>query len=199
MSDFTNFLDDVRRWVARPDWDDATVTSLVRMAETTLSQSLRVKEMVVRSVATITDGRVALPVDFVEAELILGPNGKPLVFRSNNEFFNADRKPHHWYTIVGRDIVFAAPIDLIDGTEITMWYFQFVPQFVDASTWLHTYYYNIILQSTNAAAALFAQEFERASSIEGLASGLVQSANGTYEKSKSSGSVLRTQLVRRKI
>jgi hypothetical protein len=199
MSDFTDFLSNVKKWVGRPDFDDALTTSFVRMAETTLSQTLRVKEMVVRSVATITEGRVALPLDFVHAELIVGPKGKPLLFRSPTEYFEKDHRPEHWYTIIGGEILFAAPIDEIEGAEITMWYFQFVPTFTGASTWLHSKYYHIFLQSCNAAAALFSQEYERATSIEGIASGLVQMANDTYEKSKTSGSVLRTQLVRRKI
>ena len=199
MSDFTDFLSIVRKWVGRPDFDDSLTTSFVRMAETTLSHTLRVKEMIVRSVATIVEGRVALPLDFVEADLILGPEGKPLLYRTNEEFFSESTKPKHWYTIVGNEIAFSAPIDEIDGTEIVMYYFQFVPTFVDASTWLHSKYYNILLQSCNAAAALYSQEFERATAVEGVASTLVENANATYTRSKTSGSVLRTQIVRRKI
>lgn len=199
MSDFTDFLNVIRKWTARPDYDDAIVTSFVRMAETTLSQSLRVKEMIVRSVATITEGRVSLPLDFVEAEFILSPKGNPLLYRTNEEFYGRDVKPDFWYTIVGGEIVFSAPIDEIEGTEITMYYFQFVPSFTDGSTWLHSKYYNIFLQSCNAAAALFSQEYERATAVEGVASSLVEAANMTYQRAKTSGSVHRTQQVRRKL
>lgn len=191
MSDFTNFLTDVKAWVLRPDYSDPLVTSFVRMAETTLSQSLRVRESIVVADAVITNGVVPLPVDWVAAEFIRFTGGKPLEYKDNQSFYNADNRGWNWYTILGSNIEFAAPIDQINGLSITMAYYQFVPTFVDGATWLYQKYYNLYLQSCNAAAALYAQEFDRATAIETLASGLVESANNTYLVSKTSGSVLR--------
>jgi len=199
MTDYTVFQDAVRDWVGRSDFSDATVTSIIRMAETTLSQSLRVRQMVVRADAIIANGRVALPLDFIEAEIIRITNGAPLVFRTPDEFYVNTVRPKEWYTILGEEIEFGAPIPEIEGLRITMSYFQHVPTFVDVATWLYTYHYNIYLQACNASAALYAQEFERATSIEGIVSGLVEIANMNYNKGKISGSTLRTRLVRKRI
>lgn len=191
MTDFSNFLDDVRLWVGRKDYSDAVVTSFVRMAETSLSQTMRVGKMVVRSEAIATEGRIALPADFLEAEMVRFPSGKPLEYKDPDTFYSAVNKGSRWYTILGQEIEFGAPIDAIEGLSVSMSYFQHVPAFTEASTWLHRYYYNIFLQSCNAAAALYGQEFDRATALEGLVSGMVSAANDTYTRGKTSGSVLR--------
>lgn len=197
MSDFSNFLDDIRAWIVHKEYSDAVVTSFVRTAETTLSQTLRVKEMIVIADAITTQGRIALPVDWVEAELVRFSGGKPLEFKTNNDFYGADNKGRNWYTILGNVIEFGAPIDEVEGLSVEMAYYQFIPTMTDAGTWLWSKYYNIFLQSANAAGALYAQEYDRATQIEGLASGWVQTANDTYKRGKTSGSVLRKVAPRR--
>lgn len=196
MSDFTVFLDDIRNWVGRPDFDDQLVTSFVRMAETTIKDSLRVREMIVKANAVITEGIVALPVDWVEAENIRITDGKPLEFKTNDAFYGGERNRSN-YTILGNEIEFGAPIDEVEGLKVTMAYYQHLPPFVDATNWFHTKYYNVFLQSCNAAAALYSQEFERASSINEFVGTLIEGANATYRRGKVSGSVLRVTPGRR--
>lgn len=193
MSDFSTFLDDIRNWTGRADYSDAIVTSFVRMVETQIKDALRVREMIVRSNAVITgDGEVALPEDWVEAEQIRIADGKPLEFITNDEFWNGSRHRGN-YTIIGNDIAFGADIDEVTGLTVSMAYYQHLPQFVDESTWFHTKYYNIFLQSCNAASALFNQEFERAASINEVVGSMIEAANATYRRGKISGSVLRTK------
>jgi hypothetical protein len=191
MSDFTDFLAVVKEWVGRTDYSDAVTTSFVRMAETTLTLSLRVREMIVTSDAIVTEGKVALPIDWAEAELIRFTGGKPLIYIPHNDFYGADEKRTNWYTLLGNDIEFGSPIDEIEGLEVTMSYYQHIPTFTDDATWLFSKYYNIYLQSCNAAAALYSQEFERATSLEGFVSTMVEAANGMFRRGNISGSVLR--------
>lgn len=196
MSDFSNFLTDIRNWTGRPDFDDTLVTSFVRMVETSLKDSLRVREMVVRAKAVVTTGVVALPEDWVEAEQIRFTDGKPLEYKTNDAFYGGERNRTN-YTILGNDIEFGAPIDEVEGLAVTMAYYQHIPTFTNASTWLHAKYYNIFLQACNAAAAMYSQEFERASSINEFVSSMVDAANATYRRGKVSGSVLRVTPGRR--
>lgn len=193
MSDLTNFLDDIRAWTGRKDFPDPLVQSFVKMAETTLVLSLRVREMLVTADAVCTENKVALPYDWAEGDLVRFTNGKPLRYITNDDFYDVDpiyRDPRT-YTIAGNDIEFGAPIDQTEGLEVTMRYFQHIPPFTDAKTWLYDKYYVIFLQSCNAAAALYAQEVDRASQIEGTVSGMIQAANAMYRRGEISGSVLR--------
>lgn len=191
MSDFTNFLDDIRTWTGRPDFSDQLVASFVRMAETTLTLSLRVREMVVTADAICTENKVALPEDWAEANLIRFTGSKPLHYQTEEDFYSALYKDPSRYTILGNDIEFGAPIDQTEGLAVTMSYFQHIPQFADTGTWLYQKYYVIFLQACNAAAALYSQEVQRASEINGTVGPMIEAANAMYRRGNISGSVLR--------
>lgn len=190
MSDFTDFLGQIRSWTARPDYSDSIVTSFVRMAETTLKDVLRVREMIVDAEALIVNRKVALPVDWVEAYLITDGNDKPYHYIARDDFFAGKDIGKDKYTIRGNYLWFSAPIDVSEGLDVHMSYFQHIPTFTDMSTWLHSKYYNIFLQSANAAAALYSEEFERAATINGFVTGLVEAANATMKRGEISGSKL---------
>lgn len=191
MSDFTNFLDDIREWAIHKEYTDSVVTSFVRMAETTLSQSLRVRPMMVTETLTVTNGRATIPDDFVEAEMLRVGTNKPLEFHTVEDFFSNEGRKKMWYTFLAGDIVLGWEYNEGDTQNVEVTYYQFIPQFTVNTNWLHTKYYNIFLQSALAAAALYAQEYERASSVEAFASGLVESANNTHRVGKVSGSGLK--------
>lgn len=190
MSDFTDFLAQIKSWTARPDYSDDIVTSFVRMAETTLRDVLRVREMIVDADATIVQRKVALPVDWIEAYMVSDANDKPYHYLPRGDFFAGKDIGKDKYTIRGNYLWFSAPIDEIEGLGVSMSYFQHIPTFTDASTWLHSKYYNIFLQSCNAAAALYSEEFERAATINGFVTGLVEAANATMKRGEISGSKL---------
>lgn len=191
MTDYTTFQDNIRDWVGRKDFSDALVTSFIRMAETSLTQSLRVREMVVTADALLVDNKVALPYDWVEAEFVRFTNGKPCYFLTNSDFYDGTPKGADKYTILGSEIEFGKQIDPSVGLSVTMSYYQQIPSFTDVSTWLHAKYYNIFLQSCNAAAALYSQEIERAATLNEFVGTLAEAANATYRRGKVSGSVLK--------
>lgn len=191
MTVFTDFIGNIRDWTGRPDYSDALVTSFIRMAETTIKDSLRVREMIVDADAVITDRRVALPADWVEAHMITDANMRPYYFLTNDDFFSAKNNGKDKYTLRGNYIWFNAPISETEGLGVSMSYYQHIPPLTEDATWLHSKYYNIFLQSCNAAAALYSQEFERASSINGIVGGLIEAANMSYVRGKVSGSTLK--------
>lgn len=191
MSDFTVFLDDIRSWIVHKEYTDPVVTSFVRMAETTLSQSLRVRQMMLTETLPVTDGQADLPDAFVEAEMLRVGTNKPLEFKTVEDFFSNEGRKNNWYTILANKIVLGWEYSVDETPSVEMTYYTFVPTFTSATNWLHQKYYNIFLQSSIAAAALYAQEWERASSIEALASGLVDAANNTHKTGKVSGSILK--------
>lgn len=191
MSDYTDFMDQIRSWTARQDYSDSIVTSFVRMAETTLRDVLRVREMIVDAEALIVNRKVALPVDWIEAYLVTDANDRPYHYIARDDFFSGKDIGKDKYTIRGNYLWFSAPIDISEGLGVHMSYFQHIPPFTETSTWLHSKYYNIFLQSCNAAAALYGEEFERAATINGFVSGLIEAANATMKRGEISGSTLR--------
>lgn len=197
MSDFTVFLDDIKKWVARPDWSNELVTSFVRMAETTLTQVMRVREMIQISTALIdSSGRAELPPDWEAMDYVRKLGGKPYVFKTKHDFLNMDETAGH-YTIVGNFILFGGSIDANVGQEVEISYYQSVPQMTDTTNWLHTHYYNIFLMACCAPAALYAEEYERSTMLETTSSNFVVTANSASAAGQISGSVLKRGNIRR--
>jgi hypothetical protein len=175
MSDLTDFQTDIRNWTARPDLDDARVLSFIRMAETSIDLTLRVREAIEVVTGPIdSDRRVTLPVDFNSMDYLRPVDGVPLRFEVKDNFFSIDNTSG-CYTIVGNQLRVGSSIAV--DASVEMAYYKKVPQFIDASTWLHSYYYNIFLQSSLAAAYLYLQEYERSAALTEVINGWIESAN----------------------
>lgn len=199
MTDFSVFLDSIRDWIVRPDFDDQTVTSFVRMAEAALTRNMRVKEMEKMATAIVVDNKVALPVDYIEMCMVLPVGGKPLTFKSKLEFYSTATKNPMWYTIIGGNIVFGAPIEAVSGYEVSIDYFASIPAFSADATWLYSNYYDIFLQACCAAAAAYGQEYDKASSINAMVNEMVGSANEQFIRGKTSGSHLNNPRARMRL
>lgn len=199
MSDFTQFLDDIREWAIRLDWPDNVVTTFVRSAESQLSRLMRVKEMIVIADAQVARNRVTLPIDWRELDYVRVNNGEPLTYQSRDDFFREKSDFYNRYTIVGNYILFGSPdvTGLPDGLPCEISYYQASPKFTDAGTWLYNYYYDIFLKKCLAFGAQFSEEVDKAAAFHAEANDLVDIANDEQMRSKISGSVLRRPRNRR--
>jgi hypothetical protein len=197
MSDFTTFLSDIRTWGLRPDLDDPTVTTFVRMAETTLDTQMMVREAMQIVNATIgSNGRVSLPPDFNRVDYVRPVNGTPYHFVVKDDFFQMDNTWQH-YTLIGDQILIGGTLSDVDTLTIEMNYYRRIPKFTDDSTWLHQYYYNIFLQACLSALFQFSQEFERATAVANVVAGWVADANMNSINSQITTSVLTKRVPKR--
>lgn len=193
MSDFTDFLDQIRSWAMRPDLSDDVVTSFVRMAEASLNNALFVKESLVIATETVDAvGRVTLPSDFRSMDYLRRNGGTPLRFVVKDDYMTMEDNTGY-FTIIGQELLVGGEIG-VDGIVVEMGYYTNVPVFSDAATWLYSKYYNIYLQSALAAAAMYSRELEQATSLAQAASALVQAANELSHNSQIGGGVLKKRV-----
>lgn len=161
--------------MGRPDLDDARILSFIRIAETSIDLTIRVREGMGVVTGTIdADRRVTLPIDFNSMDYIRPVDGKPLEFEVKDNFFSMD-STFGKYTIIGNQLRVGTSV--VVGTDVEMGYYKRVPQMTGPSTWLHTYYYNIFLQSCLSAGFLYSQEYDRASALTGIIDGWIEAAN----------------------
>lgn len=190
MTAFTDFLDAIRDWAIRKDWTDATVTTFLRTAESQIGRTLRVSHQIGISDGLLATNKVSLPVDWRELDVVRINDGKPLLYKSRNDFYNEGNPCGH-YTIVGNTLLVGGTIDEVDGLPVEISYYKSVPKFVESDTWLSTYYYDIYLQKCLAIGALYSQEVEQFTNLSAFVDNLIFQANDEHKVSKVSGSVLR--------
>lgn len=191
MTDFADFKTMIADWENREDWSDTLITSFCRMAEEYISKDLRVDWSIVTSTGTLVDREVALPDDWLDAVLILDMNGRPIRYKSNDEFYNlTDKNALGFYTLVGRSLVLGGTPDPINGITVTMKYYGAMPVFSDANpSWLYTKFLALYLNAARAYAKLHAVgEEDQAAALKGLVDDEIQKLNAQHLVSKASGS-----------
>ena len=196
MTVYSDFATAIRLWTARPDYDDITVDSFIRTAETNLSRMMRVKEMITISDAILTASRVPLPTGWRELEYVRVNNGKPLRYMNNNDFFEETSPVRDRYTLVGDTLIVGGDTSGIDGYPVEIAAYMAAPHLADVGTWLHDYYYDIFLQACKVTALIFGEEDEKAMATQAYVTALVEAANDEHKTSKISGSPLRMSLNR---
>ena len=199
MTDFADLKTQIAEWAARQDWSDTLVTSFVRMAEQKLNSELRIDRMINFSTIVCTNRCACLPDDWLEMDLVQGPNTSsptgqsPVRYRPRDEFFNlADKNAQGYYTIEGRIITFGGPPDATNGIAYNIAYYGEVPVFSDTTpSWIYTKYPNLYLFAALMHADLHAVgEEQSAANLKQLAEDMIQKLNADHLRAKASGSRL---------
>jgi hypothetical protein len=205
MSDFSDFIAQIKEWQNRQDWSDALATSFVRMAEQKFNQELRIGRMIESSEALINGRCIPLPDDWLEMSLVRivnvsTPTGfYPIHYRPRDEFFKLpDKWSNGFYTIEGREAFFGGPPDAINGQAVRISYYGEIPVFSDTMpSWIYTKYPSLYLSAAMMHAYMHAVGEEQSA---GLAKQLVEDGiaklNAEWAYAKASGSRLTRSRVR---
>ena len=182
-------------------YPDSVVISWIRMAEEYLSETLRCKHMLQFDYSLLAEGRVLLPRDWLQLDLVHFPGGKPLIYSPRDEFYDPALDNANRYTIIGNYIM-VNPVDSVNGTEVEIAYYQTIPP-VDndeldengvviksGATWLFDYYWRLGLITTLLQATMYSIEDARTPMWEKQVSEFISVINGRHMESKSRGSKL---------
>lgn len=188
MTALTDACDTIRAWLnyGEDEYDNTLVTSFIRDAETTVSATLRVADMLQIDTAVIAADRVLLPSDWREADLIRVVDGDILKFRPRAEFYNNpdddDNYNVGYYTISGKYLIVNSTG--LDGATVELHYFQDIPALTDPANWFITRYPVIFRFAAMASAENYAREFETAAQWTNQVTALITQANDEYKASK---------------
>lgn len=196
MSAISDFCNVVRGWLnLGPEvYPDPVVTSWVRMSEEYLSENLRVKHMIQIDSSPLIESRVLLPSDWQELDTVRFPGGKPLFYKPRHEFYG--NSSLGGYTVVGNYILVGG-VDPVAGTPVELSYYQNIPPLEEDNNWLNKYYSRVYILSTLWHASLYAVEDDRGASWGDATQQFVSDMNSKHQTSKSSGSVLVSNVRRR--
>ena len=205
MTDYSDFVAQIKEWTNREDWTDALAASFVRMAEQKFNAELRISRMIKCAKNTVTCRCGVLPDDWLEFDLVQVQTHNvpgcwaPIRYKSRDEFF---KLPDKWarahYTIEGRELFFGGNPDAIEGTKYQIWYFAEVPVFSDTTpSWVYTKYPSMYLSAALMHAYMHAVGEEgQAGGAKTLTEDTIGKLNVEYRLSKASGSRLTRTRVR---
>lgn len=192
MTVLSDFIDQVRTWLVHPEYSDLLVDSFIRTAESNLSRSLRVKEMVeLTQITNQAGGQSALPADWAEIEFINYPGHDDLEYISRPDFFGKKQPLGDKYTIVGNNLRLGNETLGTIAIPLELAYYKNVPHITVEGSWLHTSYYDLFLQACLVPGLMYGLEQDRATAVMGYVATLVSEANDQHMISKISGSQLK--------
>jgi hypothetical protein len=199
MTDFSDFVAQIKEWQNRDDWSDILATSFVRMAEQKLNAELRVSRMITLAQNTVTCRCSTLPDDWLESDLVLIANDavpggwRPIRYKARDEFFQLpDKWAFNFYTVEGRTLFFGGTPDAIEGVQFQLSYYAQVPVFSDTvDSWVYTKYPNLYLSAAMLHAYMHAVgEEQQAALSKQLAEDEISKLNNEWRMAKASGSRL---------
>ena len=199
MSDYSDFVAQIKDYQNRDDWSDALVAGFVRMSEEKFNRELRTGRMIKSVDGLITARCASIPDDWLEFSMVRVanesvPSGyRPVRYKSRDEFFNLpDKWSVNFYTIEGRQIFFGGTPDDVNGETVRMTYYGEVPVFADgADSWLYTKYPSLYLHAAMMHAYMHAVgEEQNAANLKGLVEDGIQKLNDEWRLAKASGSRL---------
>jgi hypothetical protein len=199
MTDFSDFVAQIKEWQNRDDWSDILATSFVRMAEQKLNAELRVSRMITLAQNTVTCRCSTLPDDWLESSLVLMANDavpggwRPIRYKARDEFFQLpDKWSFNFYTVEGRTLFFGGTPDATEGVQFQLSYFAEVPAFSDTvDSWVYTKYPNLYLSAAMLHAYMHAVgEEQQAALSKQLAEDEISKLNNEWRMAKASGSRL---------
>jgi hypothetical protein len=210
VTDYSDFITQIKDWINREDFSDALVGSFISLANQKLNAELRVDRMIATAQNTAMDGCAVLPDDWIESDFMLiaskqTPTGwLPIRYMPRDQYFRLSAVPYSgsyavqsnstwgYYTIEGRTIFFGGPVDTDLGTVFEMNYFQEVPRFSDLiPSWVYTKYPSLYLFAVLMYAYLHAVgEEDKAANMKQLAEDAIMKLNADFMRSKASGSRL---------
>lgn len=220
MSDYTDFLSVIREYTARPDFSDALIDSFIRQAETSISRTLRVRDMLVLSDVETMDPKVLLPSDWREFDFVQLTDGAPLQYITPDKMYHERLLENGKYTIKNGfyylggsnpteqtyltsetgelltddygNFLLSDPIPV--EYKITVSYYATLPHFSatpGTGGWVYQKYYDLLLSAVLVPAFQYALEPDKAGERLAMASALISSANDEKLKSDISGSTLK--------
>jgi hypothetical protein len=205
MSEYSDFVAQLKDYANREDWSDALVAGFISMANQKLNAELRISRMI-KSVDGLIASRCApLPDDWLEFSLVrIGndnvPSGfVPIRYKSRDEFFKLpDKWGFGFYTIEGRQIFFGGTPDNVNGQTLRMTYYGEVPVFSDQQdSWIYTKYPSLYLSAAMMHAYMHAVGEEQAAALaKQLAEDEIAKLNTEWNLAKASGSRLTRTRVR---
>ena len=205
MSDFTNFVAELKEWANRADWSDILVASFIRSAEEKFNAELRIDRMLSSNDALIASRCAPLPDDWLELDFVRLASGDfasgfgPIDYKPRKEFFSmpdADSLGH--YTIEGRQIFIGGAPDTIEGNVVRIDYYAEVPVFADdVPSWLYSKYGSMYRYAALMHADLHAVGEEQTSSLlKQLCEDQIAKLNAQHRYSRASGSRLSRSRIR---
>jgi hypothetical protein len=204
MTDYSDFVAQIREYANRQDWLDVLVIGFIRQAEQKLNAELRVDRMIQTDQSTIVGRCAMLPDDWLQMDFVSiandnGPSGwVPIRYKSRDEFFNlSDQYAYGYYTIEGRDITFGGTPNETEGNAYKISYYGEVPVFSDTiPSWVYTKFPSLYLSSAMMHAFLHAVgEEDKAIGAKQLTEDTINKLNAAHALSRASGSrITRTRM-----
>lgn len=204
MTAIGDYCNVIRGWLnlGASIYPDVVVTSWVRMAEEELNEALRCKHMIQIDDGVLVTGRVLLPSDWLELDLVRLNDGNAMRYEPRDEFYDQSLSPQPVkfdssgrqittgrYTIIGNYLVISNP-DAVNGSNVEIAYYQTIPPLGDTPNWVTTYYSQLYTIATLHVAAMYAIEDERGPMWTTQMDKLVKEINERHMTAKASGSRL---------
>ena len=190
----------VANWLNRSDLTDR-IPEFISLAEASFNRNLRVRDMLVRSTASVTSQYITIPTDFLEMlniELTSTSPPKRLVYitsdRSDDyrEQQNNQAGTPDYYTIEGNSIQLLPTPSA--SVTVQLNYYQKIPALSSlgdsANNWLLLAHPDIYLYSTLMQASPFLMDQESTQLWDGLLARSMQELQVSDEKSRYSGGTL---------
>lgn len=209
MSDLTDFIATIKRWIDDEDeYSDEVVTEWIRDAEERLNNELRTNEQVVRNYATFDDNCAELPPDWLEHIYVRLKGGTPFHYCTPDEYWTFARpspgvapdlssgEVYPWpgedmrYTTIGLTLFVWPPIDPEALTQVEIAYYRKIIPIGATHDPVFDRYPSIYRNCTLTAAAPYLVEDERIQTWAGLATAGITKANEQAKKARWSGSPL---------
>jgi hypothetical protein len=199
MTDYSDFVAQIKEYQNREDWSDLLVQGYIRMAEQKFNEELRISWMIRTQDGLVTDRCAALPADWLEMSLIRivnpsVPTGfRPIRYKARDEFF---KLPDQWswgfYTIEGRELFVGGYPDQVNGRTLRISYYGKVPAFSDTQdSWIYTEYPSLFLAAASMQAFMHAVGEEQSAALaKQLTEDGIQKLNAEWAYAKASGSRL---------
>ncbi len=203
MSDYSDFVAQIKDYANRQDWSDQLVAGFIAQANEKLNSELRIDRMIKFYEALIASRCAPLPDDWLAMELVRIANGNaadgflPIRYKSRDEFYTTvDNWMYGFYTIQGRQLFVGGYPDAVNGQIVKLTYYGEVPVFSDDTpSWVYTKFPALFLSAATMFSCLHAVgEEDKAMGAKQLTEDTIQKLNANHAMSRASGSrVTRTK------
>jgi hypothetical protein len=138
----------------------------------------------------LVEGRVELPKDWLELDTVrFYPQGKPLIWAPRDEYYVPQYDLKGRYTIIGNYIL-VGKVDVTDGTDIEISYYQRIPPLGDETTWLYQFNPRLFTLTALWHAAAYSIEDSRMPVWVESVQSMVDTINNSNRSAAHHGSIL---------
>lgn len=173
ITTYADLQSEISTWMIRTDMT-AMAPKFIALAEDRFNRALRTPEMEEQVTATISDGTVALPTDFLQARSVYLNTDYRIALEQMNVAQLAatydnqgEGTPIHYALQSGNEMVFGPTPD--EDYDVVLNYFQQIPALSDGNTsnWLLTAHSDLYLAASLAEGFAFTVDSERGPYWEG--------------------------------